>query len=1122
LPSYELRMRRITNTKNGILEYWNVVTPFFHPSIVFRILPSLHHSIIPFLIAFCLLPSVARSQQWIMPVEGKVVAGVQKAAGAVITLYKNGQQQQQVVTTSNGKFSFELIPNAEFIISVTKPGYVTKKFKIVTANVPADRAEGGNFNPFQPDVTLFEMPTAPEIAKRVEAILSQPFAIYQYIPSENNFNYDEKYTQSIQQKLSELADLQKQVEKQMEDKAKNAAVEAQKQLELDTKYKAAIAKGDKAFGTTDYPLAKAGYNEALAIKPGEAYPKQKLAEIDKLLAGANAQKEIDAKYKAAITKGDGQFGAKDYASAKTAYTEASGIKPNEQYPKTKIAEIEKLLADAGKQREIDEKYKAAIAKADGAFGSKEYASAKTSYTEASYLKPAEQYPKTKIAEIDKLLADASKQKEIEEKYKAAIAKGDNAFNSKDYVTAKAGFTEATEIKPSEQYPKTKLAELEKLLADANKQKEIDAKYQTAITKGDNAFKSKDYATAKTGFTEASGIKPAEAYPKQMLSEIEKLLADAASAAKQKEIDEKYKAAITKGDGAFSSKDYPTARAGYTEATGIKPSEQYPKTKLAEIDKLLGDAAKQKEIEEKYKTAIAKGDGAFNSKDYSTARTGYTEASGIKPSEQYPKTKLAEIDKLLGAAEAEKQKEQQYKDAIAKADASFGTKDYASAKNSYTQASTIKPAEKYPKDKIAEIDKLLADLASQKSAAEKDKQYNDAIAKADKLFGTKDYSNSKSAYNEALGVKPSEQYPKQKIAEIDKLLADLDAQKSAASKQKEIDEKYKAAIAKGDGAFGTKNYTTARAGYTEASQIKPAEQYPRQKIAEIDKLLADLASQKFAGEKEQQYKDAITRGDKLFATKFYDDAKSAYNDALGVKPTEQYPKDKIAEINKILADLAVKNASDKTLNENYLAAVTRGDYAFNGKTYANAKAAYSEALTYKPNEQYPKDRLAEIEKIEKDRASAQAQQEKDLKYNQAIGKADNFFKSKYYAPAKGSYEEALTYKPDEQYPKDRIKLIDDLIKKSLTAQNIKKEPKETAPIVSEEEKKKIYQSELRSKYPNGVTEEEFTDNGKTVLRRVVIKDDFAGIYTKVTHNWGGIYCFKDNTPITENTFENESR
>ena len=80
----------------------------------------------------------------------------------------------------------------------------------------------------------------------------------------------------------------------------------------------------------------------------------------------------------------------------------------------------------------------------------------------------------------------------------------------------------------------------------------------------------------------------------------------------------------------------------------------------------------------------------------------------------------------------------------------------------------------------------------------------------------------------------------------------------------------------------------------------------------------------------------------------------------------------------------------------------------------------------------------------------------------------------------------------------------------------------APPVSEEEKKKQYQSELRLKYPAGVTEEEIAEGNKVILRRVVIKDDYAGVFTKITHNWGGIYCFKDGVPISEVMFDNESK
>ncbi len=832
---------------NSKIEYFHSLTEISLPLFRFLVIISLF-----------LFQTISFAQSWVMPVDGKVFSGGEKLTGSIVTLYKGGTQLQQVVTTSNGKFSFELPPNGEYIIAITKPGYVTKKFKINTSNVPADRVDAGNFNPFQPDVTLFEMPSAPEISKRVEAILSQPIAIYQYIPSETNFNYDQKYTDAVQSKLSELEDLQKKAEKEMAEKAKNAAQEAQKQMELDKKYKAAIDKADKSFSNTDYMNAKSGYSEAAVLKPTEPYPKQKLAEIDKLLANAGKQREIDDKYKAVIAKADGAFGKKDYTTAKAGYNEASGIKPSEQYPKTKLAEIDNLLADAGKQKEIDDKYKAAIAKADAAFGSKNYTNAKSNYTEALGLKSSESYPKTKLAEIDKLLSSADADKKKDQQYKDLIAKADATFGTKDYAGAKSSYKQASELKSSEQYPKTKIAEIDKFLADMSKSEELDKKY---------------------------------------------------------------------------------------------------------------------------------------------------------------------------------------KNMIAKADELFGKKNYMSAKSSYADASALKPAEQYPKTKIAEIDKLLADIASQKSSAEKDQQFKDAVAKADKFFAAKDYDNAKSEYNNALGIKPAEQYPKTKLAEIDKIAA-------AAQSAKEADEKYKAAIAKGDNAMTTKDYSTAKTSYAEASTLKPAEQYPKQKLTELETLLKNQSAQ----EQNKKYNEALARAAKDVAAKDYATAKSDYQEASGIKPLEQFPKDKIAEMDKLLKTKAYKQSAGQVADKDYLAAVARGDAAFKENSFANAKVAYNEALTYKPNEQYPKDKLAEIAQIEKARGQAQADKDIQLKYSTAISRGDIAFSKKDYHTAKPAYEEALSYKPSEKYPKDRLKQIADILNSNQTVVQTPKKQKD-APAVSAEDQKK---------------------------------------------------------------------
>ena len=834
--------------------------------------------------------------------------------------------------------------------------------------------------------------------------------------------------------------------------------------ELDDKYKAAIANADKSFNSKLYSFAKPGYEEALKLKPNEAYPKQKIAEIDKILADIaakeNSEKALAEKYAAAIAKGDKALAAKDYVNAKVAYNEALGVKATEQYPKDKIAEIDKAIADAAakdaaekdrlaKEKALNDKYNAAIAKGDAALAKKDYVTAKAGYNEALSVKSAEQYPKDKIAEIDKAIADASKdaaekdrlakEKALNDKYNAAVAKGDAAFAKKDYTNAKAGYNEALGVKPTEQYPKDKLAEIDKAIAaaaaDAAAEKdrlaklaEIEAKYKAAIAKGDAALKAKTYDAAKTAYNEALAVKSAEQYPKDKIAEIDALIAKEMGA---KELNDKYNAAISKADAAFKTKSYADAKTSYNDALGFKPAEAYPKAQIAAIDKAIADAAakdaaeqarlaKEKELNEKYTAAIAKGDASFGSKDYDAAKTAYTEASTLKAAEKYPKDKITEINAILAKEMGAKALEEKYKAAIAKGDGALSAKTYAVAKTAYTEALGLKPTEQYPKDKLAEVEKALADEAAANKGKELEAKYIAAIAKGDAAFGTKTYAVAKTAYTEASTLKPSEQYPKDKLAEIEKAIAGDAAEKDRLAKEKELNAKYAAAIAKGDAALKAKTYAPAKAAYGEALALKESEQYPKDKIAEIDAI---LAKEMGAKELNEKYAAAITKADAAFKTKSYDDAKAAYNDALGFKPAEAYPKAQLAAIDKAIADAANKDAAEqarlakeKELAAKYAAAIAKGDASLGTKNYDDAKASYNEALTYKATEKYPKDKIAEINAI---LAKEMGAKELEKKYADAIAKGDSGLGAKDYATAKTQYTAALALKPTEQYPKDKL-------------------------------------------------------------------------------------------------------
>jgi tetratricopeptide (TPR) repeat protein len=947
-----------------------------------------------FVFLFILPPAKLKAQiNWYFPLTGRVQVMDEKKNkpvdldASVVTLYKGSAVVTSTTTGSNGKFSFKLDPNNDYVVSFSKPGFINKKIAISTRNVPDERASHG-FSGYDLSVTIFEQYSGIDYS-----VLNNPVGKLVYNPSKDveDFDYDKAYTDQMQNALAKLEELARQAR------------------ENEKKYQAAIAKADKAFNAKDYAGAKAGYQEAASVKANEPYPKEKTKECDVLIAQAQQAGKADADYKAAIAAGDAAFTAKNYDVAKTSYTTASGMKPAEQYPKDKLKALDDLNAKAVADKALNDKYAAAIKRGDDAMAAKDYTNAKSGYTDATGMKPTEAYPKQKLKDLEDLLAKAAAAKDIDAKYQAAIKKGDDAMTAKDYTTAKAGYTDATGLKPAEQYPKDKLKAIADLLTADLANKALNDKYNAAIKKGDDALATKDYTTAKAGYTDASSLKPAEQYPKDKLKIINDQLAKDLA---DKALNDKYNAAIKKGDDALTAKDYSTAKAGYTDASGLKPTEQYPKDKLKAIADILGKDAKDKELKAKFDAAIAKGDKAMGGKDYNGAKNAFNEAISIKSDEQYPKDRVKEIDALMAKDAVEKEKNARYQAALAKADAAFKIKKYDDAKGGYSEATGIKPDEAYPKAQLKAIEDILnADLANK---ALNDK-YSAAIAKADAAFKSKDYETAKGGYNEALGLKVTEAYPKSQLKAIADLLnADLAS--------KTLNDKYNAAVKKGDDAFTVKDYSTAKTGFTDASGLKPAEQYPKDKLKAIADILGKDAKDK---ELKAKYDAAVAKGDKGMTAKDFNAAKLAFNEALTYKAEEQYPKDKLKEISGLLD----KDAASKALTAKYNAAVAKADLAFKAKKYDDAKGSYNEAIGLKADEAYPK---AQLKAIEDMLNTDQANKALNDKYNAAIAKADVAFKAKDYSNAKTSYNEALGLKSAEAYPKAQLKAIDDLLSKDASA------------------------------------------------------------------------------------------
>jgi tetratricopeptide (TPR) repeat protein len=759
-------------------------------------------------------------------------------------------------------------------------------------------------------------------------------------------------------------------------------------------YDTAIKDANEALAAKAYPVAKASYKKASTLKPTEQYPKDQIERVDALMAGAA---KLEQNYLAAVEKGDIALKANNFVEAKTSFQSASTLKPEEAYPKNKVIEIDDFIA---KNKAKDKQYLDKIAEADKALESKDYVNAKIAYTTAVSIKPAEAYPATKIAEIDGVLANLAK---AEESYKAAIAKGDAAIGSVNYETAKAAFNEALTYKPDEKYPKDKLEEIGTIVL---KNKQSEEEYTTAIQDGDDAFADRNYDKAKEFYTAATGLKPTEAYPKDKIAEIEKTVTEAA------EKEKAYNDALASADDAMNSNDLEKAKGSYETASGLKPEEGYPKEQIAKIVMQISDS---EELNANYAAAITEGDGSMAAKDYEKAKTAFDKASTLKENEEYPKTKISEINGILAEL---KGKEETYNAAIAKGDAALSSEEYEGARAAFEEAVAIKD-EKYPKDKIVEIDakiKALAEAAAMSKRLEA--EYQTAIAEADKFGSERKYDEAISEYTKASELKPEESYPKEKITE----LGLTKKNEAKAAELAEVKKKYEEQIKTADAAFQAGDLEIARTAYETALAIKGDETYPVEKIASITEILVNDA------ENDSKYKDAISAADKLMVEKKWEEAKAEYQKAAKVKPDQEFPKEKIVEIDERLAEIAAKQEEIRLQGEkqaevdaNYTAIIADADKFFNSGKFEDSKSKYEAALKIK-EEQYPKDKIAEIAaklvELSDASAAAEAQEKIDAEYDALIVEADALFSSEEYTTAKNKYEAAVAVK-EEQYPKDKI-------------------------------------------------------------------------------------------------------
>ncbi|WP_153796707.1 tetratricopeptide repeat protein [Foetidibacter luteolus] len=520
----------------------------------------------------------------------------------------------------------------------------------------------------------------------------------------------------------------------------------------ETQYNELVTNANRAFNEKDYIKAKEIYLQADKLKPGQAWVTRQLGKIDEL-AQQQQQAEANAKnekaYQDYITIADKDFTAGAFDAAKVGYNQALSIKPGDAYAALKIKQADQKISDQQAQAALNEKKKAEAQKkeayqslvniANADLAKKDYESAKLGFEQALQQMPNDAYALSKLNEIEQLKKNAAKEaafKQTKDAYNSQMQTGANYMNSQMFDDAVAAFQEALRLVPGDQEAQkmiNKAGQEKKALAARREteriEKEKNDKLNEVLNLANNAFEAGEYELAKTKYREALTLKPGYAPASEKLAAITKKEAEIVEQknkeAKEAAEKQKYAGVIAKAEDAYTKQDYDAAISLYQVAASIKPAELLPKEKIEQLkaEKKAKEEARllQEKIDRQYKAAMQKGDAAYKSNQFAAAEKAYAEAAQLKPAESIVATKLADVRaKLVEIARIEKLN-RDYDEALQAGDSlAFKNNNLNAALVYFKKAVELKPGESFAQKRVAYTEKQLGiDSASLEAKRKQD-------------------------------------------------------------------------------------------------------------------------------------------------------------------------------------------------------------------------------------------------------------------------------------------------------------------------------------------------------------------------------------------------------------------
>ncbi|MEM7162768.1 MAG: hypothetical protein AAF487_10065 [Bacteroidota bacterium] len=1044
-----------------------------------------------------------------------------KISGVDVIVKQDGKAFKTITTTANGKFEFFLPLDHIYNIEYQKSNYVSKNIEIDSRNVPEEQRAGG-FS-MNTDVEIFE--SVPDVDF---SFLENPIGKANWDESRGGINWNFDYIESVKNQIERLMKEYEKAKKE-DDKEEETANKEEEQRNL--KFEKLMKDGGTALASKKYDEAIAKYQEAVALKGDNETAKSKLEEARSLKADQEAVAEANKKFNEFLDKGDDAMKAKNYEDAINYYQSALSVKEGEKYPKDQIAQAEKLMEELAKQQAEQKAFDDLISQGESNLEKNEFDDAIENFEKALEINPLDREVKSKIQDAKAKKEDYLANKEKEEQYAAVILEADGLFEQEKYQDAIAKYKEAQKIKANEEYPDERIKEAESKIEEvAQKEKEAEElaqkeeEYNQFMTEGNRNFSDKKFNEAIANFKDALKVKEGdtEALSKLDEAQVQKEEMEA-SMAKQDRFDSMVKSAQE----LFDEKDYESSLSAFKEADTVI-SNELTQSKIKEIEQILKEEqekeeqekalAEEKERQEKeladkeeqFASILKEADLAENNEDYQEAINLYKQALDIFPEDRKVQSKIESAERKLKEAN----------EALAEAEKLRLEEEARTAEEERIrqEEEEQKRLEEEEANRIAEEAKELED------------RYLKVLETADDLFSEKNYDLAVDEYEKALEIKEDADYPSKQIARINELKEKREQDRLAEEKMAEKRRQREEELAR-QKELQEKKFSSDLEKEAEDYIAQLREERRKKKIEqsknikndwksnqeEYQKTSEDLISQNKEdiqgiknefSEREEKFREV--HKERVGSMHNFKEDVQEFNSANADLQEERIKEAKkeenliFAEYNKELQEKGEENIEDNLESVADLKEVSR-DVSESGKRVQKnswESSATEKKVYARHNERYSSEGSKKI----KDANHGVVQQKKEISTFNA-GRAEEV---KDKTSRKIESEKRNAQKFNERKSSDQDERLKTNREKAFEMQRHNTEPQPD----------QFERNPLADTYPQGITEEKEVENGKVVLTRYKVVGNKVDVYKKVM-GLNTSFFFKNGVSCTQGTWDRES-